>query len=91
MSYVVHDRRGYLCDLASAYACSGVMNWLDGIEHSPLVTEFLVKGKTLHPRKLAGKIEQLLLANPPNADVTDVAKAMARAFRRARGYAELTQ
>jgi hypothetical protein len=91
MSYVIHDRRGYLCDLASAYACSGVMNWLDGIEHSPLVTEFLVKERTTHPRKLAGEIERLLVSHPPNADVTDVAKAMDRAFRRARGYAELRQ
>ncbi len=91
MSYIIHDRRGYLCDLASAYACSGVMNWLEGVEHSPLVTEFLDKGRTTHPRKLAGEIERLLLAHPPNADVTDVAKAMARAFRRAHGYAELAQ
>jgi hypothetical protein len=91
MSYVIHDRRGYLCDLASATACSGVMNWLDGNEHSPLITEFLVKGRTTHPRKLAGEMEQLLLAHPPNVDIADVAKAMARAFRRARGYAEITQ
>ena len=88
MSYVLHDRRGYLCDLASANACSAVMNWLDGIECSPLVTGFLVKRRTLHPRKLAGEIEWLLLAHPPNADVTDVAKAMAMALRRARAYAE---
>jgi hypothetical protein len=67
------------------------MNWLDGIEHSPLVTEFLVKERTTHPRKLAGEIERLLVSHPPNADVTDVAKAMDRAFRRARGYAELRQ
>lgn len=91
MSYVIHDRRGYLCDLAGAYACSGVMNWLEGIAHSLLVTEFLVKGRTTHPRKLAGEIERLLLAHPPNADVTDVARAMVRAFRRARGFAELRQ
>ena len=91
VSYVIHDRRGYLCDLASANACLGVMTWLDGIEHSPLLTEFLVKGRTDHPRRLAGEIEDLLLTHPPNADVTDVAKAMARAFRRARGYAELRQ
>lgn len=90
MGYVIHDRRGYLCDLASATACSGVMNWLEG-GHSPLVTEFLVKGRTTHPRKLAAEIELLLLSHPPNADVSDVAKAMARAFRRARGYAELRQ
>jgi hypothetical protein len=74
MSYVIHDRRGYLCDLASATACSGVMNWLDGVEHSPLATEFLVKGRTTHPRKLAGEIERLLLSHPPNADVSRVAK-----------------
>jgi hypothetical protein len=59
------------------------MNWLDGIEHSPLVTVFLVKGRTAHPRKLACEIEQLLLTHPPNADVTEVAQAMARTFRRA--------
>jgi hypothetical protein len=91
VSYVIHDRRGYLCDLASANACAAVMNWMAGIEHSPLVTEFLVKGRTMHPRKLAGEIERLLLAHPPNAEVADVAKAMARAFRRARAYAVLTQ
>ncbi len=58
---------------------------LDGIEHGSLVTEFLVTGRTTHPRKLAGEIELLLLAHPPNADVTDVAKVMARVLRRARG------
>lgn len=71
MSYVIHDRRGYLCDLAGGYACSGVMNWLEGIEQSPLVTEFLVTRRTSHPRKLACEIARLLLAHPSNANVTD--------------------
>jgi hypothetical protein len=59
MSYVIHDRKGYLCDLASAYACSGVMNWLAGIEHSPLVTEFLVKGRARVERFLEPDSGQL--------------------------------
>ena len=92
MGYVLHDRHGYVCDLASAYGCSKLIAWLAGVPHGPASSGFVADLWTTHPRKLAAELDTLLVSRPPtDPDVAEVARALVAGLRRSRGCAELVQ
>jgi len=91
MSFVLHDKNGYLCDLASATTCLGFTQWLKKYNISNIASDFIKDGYTPHPRRLAGEITRLLSVNPPETHVKELADAYIKGLRRAQGFAMLTQ
>jgi hypothetical protein len=90
MSFVLHDKNGYICELASATACLLFFEWLGNHQGSGTVSLFLKEGTTAHPRKLANEIADLLKDDPPTTHVQALAEEYIKGLRRARGYAMLT-
>ncbi|MCG3773948.1 MAG: hypothetical protein JW395_0765 [Nitrospira sp.] len=92
MGFVLHDGKGYVCDLSSARGCQAVMIWLAKEAPSTTAEDFLHSCRTERPVELADEIDRLLQRHPPvDLDLTDVANALVRGLRRAHGYAVVTQ
>jgi hypothetical protein len=90
MSYVLHDKNGYVCDLASATACLRFINWLKR-NSSKTSRDFIRDGLSSHPRILANDIAHQLKNDPPAPHLKTLAEEYIKGLRRARGYAMLTQ
>ena len=92
MSIVLHDDKGHVCDLSSAHGCTRLRDWMIGAGSSATAKTFWEDGLTDSPRNLATEVAELLHAHPPvDADVANLAKALAKGLRRSHGVAILTQ